>query len=217
MRGPESQAPFLRDECRNYLDCLDRFRDPGPGIQPPTLSPSQSSAKTLLIAWILFNAGMYATLLNISSSFTLSPAQHQYKNDYGLTTRTSLPVSSHTNVVFKLISFFCFGAPTTHYGHIEASAKRAKLHGDIHIWPTYIQTLVSDWTTFNLAVSYYCTLSVSTAVLHWARRPLSCSRSSRCSFQRSHLLISIAEHQLDFFLYLEVLLLRRQLGSSPWC
>ena len=131
----------------------------------------------------MFNVGRYTSSLcedRLTSSATPLSAQHRRENDYGIRHRhegTNIP---STNPFFKLISIICFGAPTTHWGHITVSAKRAKLHGDIHIWPTYVQTLVKDWTTFNLAVSsifFLLRWRLNIANYLFGGRRLSCSRA----------------------------------------
>jgi hypothetical protein len=89
--------------------------------------------------------------------FFLYPATHRRKNKYGLKTfdeanRAALPSTPST--WFILLSVICFGAPLDQRKHINAAKRSSDLRGDLETWPAYVEQLVREWSTFNLAVRY---------------------------------------------------------------
>jgi hypothetical protein len=53
---------------------------------------------------------------------------------------------------FTVLSFLCFGVPFIHRRHINLAQRNSELRGDEKTWPAYIEGLVREWSTFNLAV-----------------------------------------------------------------
>ena len=54
--------------------------------------------------------------------------------------------------MFWLLSSICLFAPLEHRSHIYAAKRTSVLCGDAETWPVYIDSLVREWSTFDLAV-----------------------------------------------------------------
>ena len=54
--------------------------------------------------------------------------------------------------MFWLVSSIFLFAPLDHRSHVYAAKRTSDLLGDTETWPAYIDSLVKEWSTFNLAV-----------------------------------------------------------------
>lgn len=81
--------------------------------------------------------------------------QHRISSRYGRKSYregTLVQNTSTPTVWFTLISAIFLFAPLDQRMHIHAAKIHSDLRGDIDTWPTYVETLVREWSTFNLAV-----------------------------------------------------------------
>ena len=82
-------------------------------------------------------------------------AKHRQTTEYGrklFQNADQLALTSQPGVLFGLISTICFFAPIDQRKHIYSAKRNSALRGDVETWPAYIETLVREWSTFNLAV-----------------------------------------------------------------
>ncbi|KIM73504.1 hypothetical protein PILCRDRAFT_829091 [Piloderma croceum F 1598] len=165
-----SRAPFSLGECRELLDYLDKPSTPITPSVDGTAAPFssmfvESTARTHLISWILLHA-----------------AYHNKATEYGMKTYSeyltrSLHVRAHSHSMwFMVLSFLCFGVSFIHRRHINVAQQNSELRGDQKTWPVYIESLVREWSTFNLAATVLLS-SVFAFICHELRFYLS-SRAS---------------------------------------
>ena len=129
--------------------------------------------------YMLYSKIIFIFSLDVPVSFL---AIHSKTTKYGMKTQSEhLANSSHVqthNMWFVLVSFLCFGVPFIHRRHINLAQRNSELRGDEKTWPTYIEGLVREWSTFNLAVrTLYC-ISPHHILHNRLNRPPSCYR--RC-------------------------------------
>jgi hypothetical protein len=84
---------------------------------------------------------------------------HSKTTEYGTKTYHEQNAHSLRNQVpslwFSTASYLCFGVPFIHRRHITLAQKNSELRGDEKTWPIYVDGLVREWSTFNLAVSLW--------------------------------------------------------------
>jgi len=99
----------------------------------------------------------HATLRNF-------PALHSKTTEYGTKTyyeQLSQSAQDQPRLWFNIISYFCFGVPFIHRRHITLAQKNSELRGDEKTWPIYIDSLVREWSTFNIAVSSFIKIFIT--------------------------------------------------------
>lgn len=93
--------------------------------------------------------------LSLKSLFSHFAAYHSKTIHYGLKTKEEISRCVTVRKIspwFTLVSFFCFGSPFSHREHIAVARRNSEVRGDEKTWPAYIEDLVREWSTFNLAV-----------------------------------------------------------------
>jgi len=140
-RKSDTQAPFTLSESKEILGYLGYNYEQIPA--PP--SQLQTSEKTVLVSWILSNV-----------------AVHHKMTRYGQKTflEENADITSKPGILFTLISIICFFAPVDQRAHIRIAKKRSENRGDEETWPIYVETLVREWSTFNLGATVLLSASV---------------------------------------------------------
>lgn len=160
--GSRSRAPFSLDECRRLLDYLEKPENLHPSISRAPLL-SEAASETHLISWILLHAGQSFKLEHPSDflprntfSYVAITEIHISTTKHGVHTRHKheRSLQAYSNQIWFLsISWICFGVPFIHREHISLAQESSELRGDERTWPAYVESLVQEWSTFNLAVS----------------------------------------------------------------
>ncbi|KIK56302.1 hypothetical protein GYMLUDRAFT_263778 [Collybiopsis luxurians FD-317 M1] len=151
-RRLESEAPLTLSQCSELLDYLDSYEDSNhmtfQGI------PSQTSAFTALISWILWSAVKHKIVHN-HGGYMMGISPHSQLNNEDHTTWTIL--------FHFLSSVLCFGAPRSHFERISLAFRRTQLQDRVDSWVAFLEQFDRELTVSNLGATVL--LSSSTAFL----------------------------------------------------
>jgi len=87
--------------------------------------------------------------------------KHRKTTRYGLKTfKEANQLPSKPGVGFRLISAIFFFAPVDQRTHIRIARKSSKNRGDVETWSVYVNSLVREWSTFNLGATVLLSASV---------------------------------------------------------
>ncbi|KAF9070257.1 hypothetical protein BDP27DRAFT_1324080 [Rhodocollybia butyracea] len=137
-RRSDSEAPFTLEQCKELLECLDTYEDPKHITFLDV--PSQSSALTALVSWVLWTA-MKHKIRHDFGGYMIGKGRHQLQ--------PKLEVD-RTTVLFHIISsVFLLGAP--------------ELQDRTDSWTSFLRQFDQELTVSNLGSTVL--LSSSSAFL----------------------------------------------------
>ena len=153
-----TQVPFTSEESKTLLESFDliekNYDEESVEKLPATAQlPSRSPTKTVLVTWVLLNVGEvpFPTISRFSRLILL--AKHRQSNKYGGRTFEEACKAQRIErpgLGFWVLSCLCLSAPMRYRANIYAARRRAELCGDK--CPSYVDTLVREWSTYNLMV-----------------------------------------------------------------
>ncbi|KAE9398359.1 hypothetical protein BT96DRAFT_976481 [Gymnopus androsaceus JB14] len=154
-RRSDSEAPFTLEQCTELLTYLNAYEEPDitfttfPGI------PSQISAFTALISWILWTGVKHKIRHNYGGYMMGETEQLQHQPSCTVTC---------TNILFQFVSStLLFGAPRSHYERISTALSTMELQDRTDSWTAFLARYDQELTVSNLGSTVL--LSSSSAFL----------------------------------------------------